>query len=121
LETQSKLSIQQLVLERKIELVWSFILEYENDKNPFDERRKQIETWQNLAVVDCDFSDKILSKSSELLTIGLHEKDAFHVACAISSNADYFITTDAKIINKDISEIKVINPVDFVFLTEGNV
>jgi len=119
LETQSKLSIQQLVLDKKLELAWSFILEFENDQNPFMERKRQIGTWQKLAVVDCNLTDDILSKSRELLKLGLREKDSYHVACAIVSNADYFITTDAKILNKSISDIKVISPIDFIFLMEG--
>ena len=121
LETQSKMSIQQLVLDRKIELAWSFILEYENDQNPFVERRKQIEKWQGIAVINHDLSPEILAKSKELMKLGLREKDSFHIACAILSNANYFVTTDAKILNKDISEINVVNPVEFVCLTEGSI
>jgi len=121
LETQSKMNIQQWVLDGKLELVWSFILEYENDKNPFVERRKQIEKWQNIAIVDCSLSNEILSKSKEFMLLGLREKDSYHIACAISANADYFITTDAKILNKRISEIKVVSPVDFVYLAEESI
>ena len=121
LETQSKMSIQQCILDGKLELAWSFILEYENDKNPFIERQRQIEKWQHIAVVDCILSDEILNKSKELMPLGLREKDSYHVASAIFSNADYFITTDAKILNKDIREIKVISPVDFVYLVEGTI
>jgi len=115
------MSIQQSVLDGKVELIWSFILEYENDQNPFIERRKQIEKWQNKAIIDCSLSEQILEKSEELMKLGLREKDSFHVACAIYEGADYFITTDTKILNKSISEIKVISPVDFVYLTEGEI
>ena len=120
LETQAKLNIQSLILDNKIELVWSFILEYENDQNPFVERRKRIEEWQDYAIVDCDLTNEISLKSNELMKLDLREKDSFHVACAIISNADYFITTDVKILNKGINEIKIINPVDF-FITEGSI
>jgi len=118
LETQSKLSIQHFVLENKLELVWSFILEFENDQNPFVERKRQITKWQSLAVVDCNLTDDVLAKSRELMKLGLREKDSYHIACAIISNADYFITTDAKILNKHINETRVINPIDFIFLVE---
>jgi len=121
LETQSKLSVQQLVLDGKLELVWSFILEFENDKNPFIERKNQIGKWQRMAVVDCNLSDDVLSKSKDLIKLGLREKDSYHVACAIFSKADYFITTDAKILNKNIQGVRVISPVDFIFLVEGTV
>ena len=96
-----------------------FILEYENDQNPFVERKRQIGTWQKLAVVDCDLTNEILAKSKELAKLGLREKDSYHIACAIFSNADYFITTDTKVLNKSINDIRVINPTDFIFLVEG--
>jgi len=37
-----------------------------------------------------------------------------HLACAVSAKADYFITTDKKLLNKSISEITLINPIDFL-------
>jgi predicted nucleic acid-binding protein len=46
--------------------------------------------------------------------LGLRSKDAAHVACAIVSGAEYFLTTDKKILNKPIHEVQTINPVDFV-------
>ena len=120
LETQSKINIQKLVLDGKIELVWSFILSYENSMNPFVEKRMQITEWCKMAIVDCDLIEEISKKSEELMKRGLRLKDSLHLACAIFSNADYFITTDKGILNKKISEINVINPVDFIFLMEGS-
>ena len=55
------------------------------------------------------------------MPLGLREKDSYHVSCAVFTNANYFITTDAKILNKDIREIKVVSPVDFVYLVEGTI
>ena len=45
---------------------------------------------------------------------GLKQKDASHIACAIYAKADYFLTTDKKILNKPVSDIQLINPVEFV-------
>lgn len=41
-------------------------------------------------------------------------KDAVHVACAILAEADYFLTTDKRLLNYKTTEIKMINPVNFV-------
>jgi predicted nucleic acid-binding protein len=120
LETQCKLNIQKLIMDKKIELIWSFIISYENAMNPFIEKRIQIAEWRKRAVIDCGLTDEILEKSKELMKYGLRLKDSLHVSCAVSSGADYFITSDNKIINKKINEIKIINPVEFVFLTEGS-
>ena len=40
--------------------------------------------------------------------------DASHIACAMHLSADYFLTTDRKILNKPIVGIKIANPIDFV-------
>lgn len=42
LEAEAKLRIQDDILGKKFELVWSYILEAENTANPFEERRKAI-------------------------------------------------------------------------------
>ena len=42
LETQAKLYIQRLVKEKKIELVTSYVLDYENSDNPYEMRRNTI-------------------------------------------------------------------------------
>ena len=39
LETEAKLFIQQGIITGTYELVWSYILEYENRQNRFDDRR----------------------------------------------------------------------------------
>lgn len=114
LETEAKLHIQEQIRMGELDLAWSFILDYENNANPFEEVRSRIGEWKNMASIDCDLTDEIASKSSELLKLGLHAKDAAHIACAIYSGAEYFLTTDKKIINKRITEIKVLNPIEFV-------
>jgi hypothetical protein len=42
LETEAKLFIQQGILTGKYELVWSYILEFENNQNQFDDKRNSI-------------------------------------------------------------------------------
>ena len=39
IESEAKLYIQEKVKEGKLQLVWSFILDYENQQNPFEEWR----------------------------------------------------------------------------------
>jgi len=68
-----------------------------------------------LAVADCDLSIEITEKAKELMEFGLKQKDASHIACAIHLGAESFLTTDNKILNKQqITEIKCLNPIDFV-------
>ena len=114
LETEAKLQIQHEVLQGRYNLVWSFILYYENDKNPFGDKKTQIAQWESVArhIVTNESEVRELAKS--IMGFGIRAKDALHLACAIHANADYFITTDKKLLNKRINGIEIVNPIDFV-------
>jgi len=114
LETEAKLFIQDLIHSEKLMLVWSFVLDYENNDNPFDERKHNIAKWKKLSIIDCSLCDEIANLAGDLLKIGLRQKDASHIACAIYAKANFFITTDKKILNKSVKGINLINPIDFV-------
>ena len=119
LETQAKLAIQSMILDKKHTLVWSYMLEYENMFNPYDIRRESIIKWKELAEIIVNENEVILSTANNLTGQGLKVKDAIHVACAIHSNCDYMITTDMGIIKKNIELIKIVDPLDFIRETEG--
>ena len=115
LETEAKLFIQQKVKENALELVWSFILDYENSRNPFEDRRERIGLWRDLSSDDCILSESVKEKANKLMdSLGLKQMDAAHIACAIEKQADYFITTDRKILNKQIEGISIASPTTFV-------
>ena len=114
LETEAKLFIQDLIHAGKLLLVWSFVLDYENAANPFEERKRSISTWKKLSITDCNLCDTIADTAEDLLKTGLRQKDASHIACAMYADAAFFITTDKKILNKPIEGIHIINPIDFV-------
>ena len=42
LEAEAKLLIQESVFDGNLELAWSYILDYENSANPFQERKRAI-------------------------------------------------------------------------------
>lgn len=116
LEAEAKLFIQRKVLEGQLELAWSYILDYENEANPFDERREAIHAWKKHAVIDTDETQVILVKAQALSEQGLKSKDALHIACAIEMQCDSFITTDDGILNRmrDSHEISVVDPITFI-------
>ena len=114
LETDAKLHIQELVKDRKLELVWSFILDYENSFNPFADKRGRIQAWRHLAVHHCSYSTQVAEKTKLLMQFGLKQADASHIACAILSQANYFITTDKRVLNKNVFEIQIVNPMTFI-------
>jgi predicted nucleic acid-binding protein len=114
LESEAKLFVQDLILKKQLALIWSFILDYENKDNPFEERRQRIAEWKNLSCVHCVLNSNIQQQAKMLMETGLKQKDSAHIACAIDAKADYFLTTDKKILNKPILNICVLNPIEFV-------
>lgn len=116
LETEAKFYIQSQIKQARVVLVWSYILELENAHNPFVERQSAIAQWQTLAHMDISETTTVLRTAHSVQALGLKSKDALHIACAIEAAADYFITTDDLIIKKlrEFSEIRVVNPLDFV-------
>jgi len=116
LEAQAKLYVQSQIKDSKIELVWSYILDYENAFNPFEERKNIIEKWKSKAILDIEENEHILQNAKELVSLGLKSKDALHVACAIEGKCDYFLTTDDKVLNKlkNYNKIEVVNPINVI-------
>jgi predicted nucleic acid-binding protein len=120
LETDAKLYVQLMIRTARIELAWSYILDFENDANPFFERRFTIEKWKHLSIVDIVENNVILSNANNFVKQGLKSKDALHLACAIETGCEYFLTTDDLIQKKakDIRNIKVFNPIEFIKIIE---
>ena len=116
LETEAKLFIQQGIITGAYELVWSYILEYENNQNKFDDRRNAIHNWKNLAKVLCIENQEIINYAENLRKFNIRTKDALHIACSVFTKSDYLITTDKQLFNLDLNDIKIINPL--VFLNE---
>lgn len=116
IETQAKLYVQSQIIDNQIELVWSYILDYENAFNPFEERKLTIQKWKSKAILYIEENKQILETAKELFSYGLKSKDALHVACAVEGECNYFLTTDDKVLKKlaNYKKISVVNPVDII-------
>jgi predicted nucleic acid-binding protein len=116
LESEAKMMIQSKIRDGKLELVWSYILDYENESNPDEDIKIRISNWKHLAIKNQLATPKIISNSISFRKTGLSEFDSMHLACAIESESDFFITTDKGILKKrnEISTIKIINPTEFI-------
>jgi predicted nucleic acid-binding protein len=96
-----------------IELVWSYMLDFENGNNPFLEKRNAIAPWKNLAMTYVDEHEDIIESAKRIAATGVKESDALHVAAAIAGKCDYFITTDDRIKYPN-SPTKIVNPMEFL-------
>ena len=114
LETEAKLFIQSAIMQGTFELVWSYILDYENAANPYHNRKQAIVKWKKIAILDIDVSDSIENCGKGILLKGIKKKDALHLACAIEAKCDFFLSTDKKLLRTLFDEITVISPIDFI-------
>jgi len=121
LETYAKLAIQDLINENEINLIWSFILDYENNANPDEIVKQEIFGWRNKAHKIVNKNSTILETAQRIKDTGFGNKDALHIASSIEVNADYFITVDKGILKKRnfIKNLKIVNPIDFITILEG--
>jgi len=120
LETKAKLFIQQQVIENKLVLVNSVILEYENNMNPYELRKTVISDFLQYASEYVDKSNEVTELAREFSQKGLKTKDASHLACAICAKCDCLITTDDRLLRYKDERIRIISPVDFLFLEGAN-
>ncbi len=114
LETEAKLFIQQSIISGIHELVWSYILEYENSRNLFDDRRNSIADWKKTAKVHCTENDEIIKYAENLCRKNIRAKDALHIACSVYTKSDYLITTDKQLFNLKVDDMRIINPLAFL-------
>lgn len=117
LETQAKLYIQNLIKNKQIKIVTSYILHYENSQNPFDMRRYAIAEFMknNSAIhIDIDKAESIKKKAEDIIRTGIKTKDAYHVACAIEADCDYFLSTDDRLLKYKTEVIELLDPIDFI-------
>jgi len=120
LEAQAKLYIQEKIKNIDYQLIWSYILEYENSQNPYDIRKNEIIEWKHLSEIIIKPDKEILKRAESFEKYNIKLKDALHISCAIEGKADYFLTTDIVLIKKGLkyNNIKIINPITFIELLE---
>ena len=115
----------ELIEKGNYELVWPFILEYENSMNPFNERRIHIQSISTLCKKNIKPNNEIKVIAKDIVkNSNTKNKDALHLASAIYGDCDYFITCDDKFVktiekNNDklediIGDIRLYNPIDFL-------
>jgi len=117
LEAQAKMYIQDLIILKELGLAYSYMSVYENNDNPYENRKSIISDFFNNALlfVDTDVSEIIEKRAEIIMNSGIKNKDAIHISCALEAKCDYFITTDDKVLkNYKRNDIIVCSPVNFV-------
>jgi len=118
-ETSAKLCIQELIKCKCLELATSYILDYENNNNKYLVKRNSIRQFMRdneTAYITSTSSDFINSYSRKLSLLGLKYMDSAHIACAILSGCNYFITVDYRVLKAKTSDIQIVSPQRFLEL-----
>ncbi len=89
----------ELIENGKYELVWSFILEYENSRNSFIERKLNIISISTLCndVIQPNDNIKLIAKDI-VMKSNTKGKDALYLSSAVYGGCKYFITCNDKFI-----------------------
>ena len=82
--------------------------------------KESIIKWKNIAKFKVIENEEIIQFAENLNKKGIKPKDALHIACAVNSKCEYFLTTDRLLLNKVVPEIRIINPMQFVMEEEEN-
>ena len=122
LETQAKLHVQDLIRQGKLELVTSYILEYENRANRSMQKKMTIQAFMEEHTsyyVSNQKEMEIGERAVAIMQTGIKEKDAYHVACAIQAGCSYLITTDDRLLKYITDQIQLVTPGEFIRRMEG--
>ncbi|MCF8094738.1 MAG: hypothetical protein K9J79_05185 [Desulfobacteraceae bacterium] len=116
LEAEAKLKIQEEIQSGRFKLIWSYILDYENSRNPFKERKNLIGSWEKYAMEYIQETPLLIETAKTLNQKNLSKIDSLHIACAITAQCKYFLTTDDKILKKTslIDQININDPIGFI-------
>ena len=121
-EPKKIIQIQREIVQKNLELVTSFMLHYENyqkkNKNHLERIDFFIKMNRNI-YVGVDSIEILKIFADEIISQGIKIKDAYHLASAIFSKCDYFITFDKKLLKFSTDKIKILNPVEFMEVYEN--
>ncbi|HED01015.1 MAG TPA: PIN domain-containing protein [Proteobacteria bacterium] len=117
LETIAIFSVLQRIKNGDFSLLWSFMIDYENSLNPYNNIRSEIWMASSIANETITPDESILAIARNFEAKGIKSRDALHLACALKGEAAYFLTCDDKLI-KRASELginlNIMNPLRFV-------
>ncbi len=121
LETIAIFSILQRIKKGDCRLFWSFMIDFENSRNPYQDNRLEISMMSSIATYFIGPNKEIRESGKHFEKLGIKPRDALHLACAVNGGADFFITCDDKLAKRaKLMQIplQVYNPIDFTFATE---
>ena len=81
-ETEAVLAILRRIIEGNDTLVWSWALNFENDRHPKQDRRDEIALWERRSERSVALTPKLEEQARQIAQQGLQALDAAHLASA---------------------------------------
>ena len=107
-------AVIELVRAKKLRLVSSSVIEFENSFNPFPERKAFVVSILELASEYGNYAPQMAKRARELQRENdLTRYDARHIATAEAVGADFFITSDVGLLKKYAGALRVVDPLAF--------
>jgi predicted nucleic acid-binding protein len=122
LETVAITMIFALIDDGQLSARWSFVLDYENNRDPVPERREFVKYLSRCCETAIEPDESIRELAVALSeTHQIRGRDALHLAIAEIAGCDYMVTCDDQFVRQGqrlneqgVIAVHLINPVDFV-------
>jgi predicted nucleic acid-binding protein len=97
-EAEAVAEILERAQDGRLRLVRSPAHDFENERNPREDRRLATQLWLESATVSVTASDAANHRARELSGLGFGPLDALHLAFAEACAARWFVTTDDRLL-----------------------
>jgi predicted nucleic acid-binding protein len=123
-EAEAVAAILDAVKTGKLQLVRSPAHDFENERNPREDRRLATRLWLETALLPVTARPGVGDRARELEALGFGALDALHLAFAEEATAGWFVTTDDRLVKRARSlpalfRFEVVKPDDFLLETPG--
>lgn len=115
-EATAKMAIQRTISSGIIDLISSEYLIAENNDRRDEVEKQSIETFiyaNSKDIVESGNFPELLELADRIALTSIKPMDSRHVASAMVSHCDYFITTDDRILKYRSDRIKIVGPREF--------
>lgn len=124
-EAEAVAVILDAVKAGTFELVRSPAHDFENERNPREDRRLATRLWLDAATTSVSVSAAAVARARELSVSGFGPLDALHLAFAEQAAARWFVTTDDRLLKRATTErdrlrLEVLRPDQVPFHERGN-
>ena len=124
-EAESVVAILDAAQAGSLRLVRSPAHDFENERNPREDRRLATRLWLDAATAAVTATAATAARARELATLGFGPLDALHLAFAEQSAARWFVTTDDRLLKRAVTErerlhVEVVRPDQVPVETSGD-